>query len=56
MHKILPPIGSQTECQYNLMKSGLPAKELPLTDTGELKNSNHLQWLEKRRAKERALS
>jgi hypothetical protein len=37
------------------MKIGLPAKELPLTDTGELKSSNHLQWLEKRKANEQAL-
>jgi hypothetical protein len=36
------------------MKFGIPVKELPMTEDGELKNSNHLKWFEKRKEREEA--
>lgn len=37
--------GSRTECAYSLMKSGLPARELPLTEDGSVELKYHEKWL-----------
>jgi hypothetical protein len=48
-------LGSHTECQYKMLTFGVPTKSFPVTYDGELKNTNHLKWLARRKVKESAL-
>jgi hypothetical protein len=44
--------GTHTECQYSLLTFGVPIDMFPITSQGELKRTNHLKWIAKRRVKE----
>lgn len=54
-YSIILTLGSHTECQYKMLTFGVPTKSFPVTYDGELKNTNHLKWLARRRIKEAAL-
>jgi hypothetical protein len=47
-------LGRPVECRYSLMTFGLPVKDLPLTDSGRIKNKFQLSWMKTRQAKEEA--
>lgn len=47
--------GSHTECQYQLMTFGVDVNVFPVAYEGELKTTNHLKWLARRKAKEEFL-
>ena len=47
--------GSPTECHYKLMTFGVPVHAIPVTSGNNLKTTTHLQWLARRRIKERAI-
>lgn len=44
--------GDRTEITYNLLGYGIPVDLLPLTDSGNIKTTNLLQWLKVRKAYE----
>jgi hypothetical protein len=44
--------GTHTECLYSLMTYGIPSHLIPVTEDGEIKRKNHLEWIKYRRALE----
>lgn len=47
-------LGNPTECRYKLMTFGVPVRDLPLTDSGRLKNKYLTSWIKTRQAKDKA--
>jgi len=47
-------IGSIHQCQQELLTYGISSNFLPITNTGNVKNQNHIRWLSFLQAKERA--
>jgi hypothetical protein len=45
-------VGTHQECQYELMTFGVPVQVLPVTYDGELKTTNHLKWIARRKVKD----
>ena len=45
-------VGTHQECQYKLITFGVPVPVLPVTYDGELKTTNHLKWIARRKAKD----
>mmetsp|Transcript_37432 Transcript_37432/g.90844 ORF Transcript_37432/g.90844 Transcript_37432/m.90844 type:complete len:405 (+) Transcript_37432:141-1355(+) len=46
--------GSDQECKYQLMTHGIPADLIPVEGDGSINLTNHLEWIEQRRALEAA--
>lgn len=44
--------GSDQECKYQLMTHGIPADVIPVEPDGNVNLTNHLEWIEMRRALE----
>lgn len=44
--------GTHMECQYSLMTFGMPVPFIPVTDAGDVKATNHMKWIAKRKIKE----
>ena len=49
-------VGSQTEYKYKLQTYGIPTKDLPIDEEGNILTENHLQWIEQRRLIESQMS
>ena len=47
--------GSIQQCQQELLTYGISSNFLPITNTGNVKNQNHIRWLSFRQAKENAM-
>lgn len=47
--------GSIHQCQQEIAAYGISSNFLPITNTGNIKNQNHLRWLAFRQAKESAI-
>jgi len=48
--------GDRTNIQYSLMGYGIPVDLLPLTDTGNIKTKNLLQWIKVRKALDESIA
>ena len=49
-------VGDRTNIQYSLMGYGIPVDLLPLTDTGNIKTKNLLQWIKVRKALDESIA
>mmetsp|Transcript_26409 Transcript_26409/g.64355 ORF Transcript_26409/g.64355 Transcript_26409/m.64355 type:complete len:464 (-) Transcript_26409:335-1726(-) len=47
--------GSHNEIKYRLMSFGIPISDFPFLERGEVKKTNHLKWIERRKQKEEYL-
>lgn len=41
--------GTYSECIYSVLSFGIPVNDFPISGTGEMKKTNHLKWIERRR-------
>ncbi|CAJ1969414.1 unnamed protein product [Cylindrotheca closterium] len=47
--------GSHNEIKYRLMSFGIPINDFPFLERGDVKKTNHLKWIERRKRKEEYL-